>query len=93
MVQACLQGRSCVTDLYLNTLLTVKQCHTHQKVKDTPKRRREASHAKAMKTAICEEVKPQLHDDTPFSLDMGRSTMDEGAEQHHHGLRSLESMA
>lgn len=80
-------------NLDVDISLTVTQCHTHQKVKDTPKRRREANHAKAMtKAAICEEVKLESRDDTPVSLDMGLSTMDEGAEHHLHSLPALDSM-
>lgn len=44
-------------------MLTIGQCHTHQKVKDTPKRRREVSHAKATqlsKTTLAETVKSSM---------------------------------
>ena len=42
--------------------LMTQKCHTHQKVKDTPKRRREVSHAKAAqssKTAVLDAAKSQ----------------------------------
>lgn len=42
--------------------LMTQQCHIHQKVKDTPKRRREVSHAKAAqssKTAVADAAKSQ----------------------------------
>lgn len=49
--------------------LPAMQCHTHQKVKDTPKRRREVTHARAPKASKTSKVKPEVRDDSPCLLE------------------------
>ncbi|KAL8829114.1 MAG: hypothetical protein Q9191_002202 [Dirinaria sp. TL-2023a] len=69
------------------------KCHTHQKVKDTPKRRREQSQAKAAKAAKNEQLKNESREDSPFSLDMELSSLEENIDQQHHGSIGLGSHA
>lgn len=67
------------------------KCHTHQKVKDTPKRRREQSQAKAAKAARNDQLKNESREDSPFSLDMELTSLEESMDQQHHGLSGLDS--
>lgn len=60
--------RADVDRLGCERVLTRPQCHTHQKVKDTPKRRREVSHAKAAqssKAAVADAAQSQTSTHAP----------------------------
>ncbi|KAL8973106.1 MAG: hypothetical protein Q9183_000175 [Haloplaca sp. 2 TL-2023] len=56
------------------------KCHTHQKVKDTTKRRREVTQGRSAKAPKASSIKSESREETPFSLDTALSPLDEGVE-------------
>ncbi|KAL8694241.1 MAG: hypothetical protein Q9218_001067 [Villophora microphyllina] len=60
------------------------KCHTHQKVKDTTKRRREVMQGRGAKASKASTVKSETRDDTPFSIDSALTSLDEAAGTDGH---------
>ncbi|KAL8901464.1 MAG: hypothetical protein Q9207_005187 [Kuettlingeria erythrocarpa] len=61
------------------------KCHTHQKVKDTTKRRREVALGRLVNTPKRNPVKNESRDDTPFSIESDLSPLHEAGEVDSHG--------
>ncbi|KAL8922829.1 MAG: hypothetical protein Q9208_004954 [Pyrenodesmia sp. 3 TL-2023] len=56
------------------------KCHTHQKVKDTTKRRREVALGRVVKAPKTKTVKSESRDDTPFSIGSGVTPLHEASQ-------------
>ena len=56
------------------------QCHTHQKVKDTTKRRREVVQARAPKGSKGSTIKSESREETPFSVESGLPPLNKAGE-------------
>jgi hypothetical protein len=52
------------------------QCHTHLKVKDTPKRRRESSNARALAMSTMAKPKTEVQHQRPMTPQMPVSSME-----------------
>ncbi|KAL9600548.1 MAG: hypothetical protein Q9219_003094 [cf. Caloplaca sp. 3 TL-2023] len=61
------------------------KCHTHQKVKDTTKRRREVTQGRAPKSSKTSSIKNESREETPFPLESGLTPLDEAGELENHG--------
>ncbi|KAL9051235.1 MAG: hypothetical protein Q9206_004778 [Seirophora lacunosa] len=57
--------------------LTNLQCHTHQKVKDTTKRRREVALGRTGKMSKAGSIKSESREETPFSTESGLTPLHE----------------
>ncbi|KAL8680803.1 MAG: hypothetical protein Q9186_003033 [Xanthomendoza sp. 1 TL-2023] len=56
------------------------KCHTHQKVKDTTKRRREVTQPRVTKAPKCKAVKSESREQSPFSMESSLAPLDEADE-------------
>ncbi|KAL8719526.1 MAG: hypothetical protein Q9225_003469 [Loekoesia sp. 1 TL-2023] len=61
------------------------KCHTHQKVKDTTKRRREVVQGRVPKGLKASTMKSESREETPFSTESGLTPLDEAGEMECYG--------
>ncbi|KAI4184562.1 MAG: hypothetical protein L6R41_004660 [Letrouitia leprolyta] len=64
--------------------LTSTQCHTHQKVKDTTKRRREVAQGRTSKVSKAGSIKCESREETP-SIEARLTSLDEAGELESFG--------
>ncbi|MCJ1465122.1 hypothetical protein MMC07_003738 [Pseudocyphellaria aurata] len=69
------------------------KCHTHQKVKDTSKRRREVSHAKGTKASKSRPTPSATRDGSPNSLDSAMASLDEDMPPQPECISALDSIS
>ncbi|KAL8917489.1 MAG: hypothetical protein Q9172_005824 [Xanthocarpia lactea] len=67
------------------------KCHTHQKVKDTTKRRREVTQVRVTKAPKASSIKNESREQSPFSLESSLAPLDEAEETNIHGQRAVAS--
>ncbi|KAL8703268.1 MAG: hypothetical protein Q9201_003549 [Fulgogasparrea decipioides] len=67
------------------------KCHTHQKVKDPTKRRREVTQGRGAKTLKASTIKSESREETPLSVDSALTPLDEAAETEGHDQRDIVS--
>lgn len=67
------------------------QCHTHQKVKDTTKRRREVAQGRALKMSKASSVKSVSREETP-SIESSLTPLDEAGEFESYGQNDAGSV-
>lgn len=79
MVSARIQGQLTPLPGSIDNL-TLLQCHTHQKVKDTTKRRREVALGRATRVSNASTVKSESREETPFSMESGLTPLHEACE-------------
>ncbi|KAL8673368.1 MAG: hypothetical protein Q9168_002215 [Polycauliona sp. 1 TL-2023] len=61
------------------------KCHTHQKVKDTTKRRREVTQGRTAKAAKASSITNESREQSPFSMESSLAPLDEADETDAHG--------
>ncbi|KAL8826186.1 MAG: hypothetical protein Q9170_007498 [Blastenia crenularia] len=67
------------------------KCHTHQKVKDTTKRRREVVQGRPASKSKPSSIKSESREETPFSMESGLPPLDEAGEVENHGRNGPDS--
>lgn len=74
-------------------MLMRPQCHTHQKVKDTPKRRREVSHAKAAQSSKVAVVDPAQSLTSTHVPDTARLSLKAEISSPPEGIPALQAVS
>ena len=74
-------------------MLMRPQCHTHQKVKDTPKRRREVSHAKAAQSCKVALVDPAQSQTSTHVPDTARLSLKAEISSPPEGIPALQAVS
>ncbi|KAL8980385.1 MAG: hypothetical protein Q9205_004513 [Flavoplaca limonia] len=69
------------------------KCHTHQKVKDTTKRRREVAQGRTSKVAKASSIKNESREQSPFSLESSLAPLNELDETDFPGRADSVSCA
>lgn len=62
-------------------------------MKDTPKRRREVTHARVKKASKAVEIKSELRDDSPYLLDSPLTSMNEEMEFQDGEVSNLRTIS
>lgn len=75
--------------LTLRTVVNMKQCHTHPKIKDAPKRRRESSNTRALGAATM--ARPKV--EPPMTPQMTPSSSVNNTPATHNGMMSMSSIS
>ncbi|KAL8938047.1 MAG: hypothetical protein Q9216_004099 [Gyalolechia sp. 2 TL-2023] len=66
------------------------KCHTHQKVKDTTKRRREVAQVRGLKMSKASSIKSESREETP-ATDLGLAPLNEAGELESYGRSDASS--